>query len=124
MNVKPQCTRGEMDPTRRSGQFVRMTQKQGHYIYEWRKHRGLTLEKLAAAIDSTHATVSRIERGKMPYNQGMLERLAKALDTDPASLIMRNPSDPDGMWSIHDQLTPDQKVQGVALLKALKASSR
>jgi hypothetical protein len=33
----------------------------------------------------------------------VLEALADALMTDPASLLMRNPLEPEAMWSIWDQ---------------------
>jgi hypothetical protein len=41
--------------------------------------------------------------GLQPYNQELLEALAELYRTDPASLIMRNPADPDAMWSLWDQ---------------------
>lgn len=92
----------------------------GHFIRQWRKHRGLTLEQLAERLHTTHATLSRIERGKMAYNQSLLERLAEELRTDPASLIMRDPSDPEGIWTLWDSLTPPQRRQGVELLKVIQ----
>ena len=46
------------------------------YIREWRKHCGLSLEKLAAQVGVTHGNLSRIERGLRPYNQALLESIA------------------------------------------------
>ena len=108
----------------------------GHYFREWRKACGLTLEQAADRIERasevradagpssrpismTHATLSRIERGRLPYNQALLEVLAQVYRTDRASLIMRDPSDPDGLWSIWEQLQPVERRQAVAVLKAL-----
>ena len=108
----------------------------GHYLREWRKAVGLTLEQAAdrieraaeARVDAaqtvrpigmTHATLSRIERGKLPYNQVLLELLAQVYRTDRASLIMRDPSDPDGLWSIWEQLKPRERAQAVEVMKAL-----
>lgn len=48
-------------------------------------------------------SISRIESGTQPYTQDVLEALAEALGTDPASLLMRNPDDPEAMWSIWDK---------------------
>lgn len=63
-----------------------------HFIKKWRKFRGYTLETLAADIGSTHATISRIERGKSPYNEDILEKLAWALKCTPADLLASDPS--------------------------------
>lgn len=80
------------------------------FIRQWREHRQLTLETLAERVGThlpgggfTHASLSRIERGLQPYSQPILEALAEELRTDPASLLMRNPTDPDAIWSIWDQ---------------------
>ena len=108
----------------------------GHFLREWRKACGLTLEQAAERIERvsearadaepggrpismTHATLSRIERGRLPYNQLLLEILATVYRTDRASLIMRDPTDPEGLWSIWEQLRPTERVQALAVLKAL-----
>jgi transcriptional regulator with XRE-family HTH domain len=94
-----------------------------HFIRQWRKFRGLTLEQLAERLHTTHATLSRIETGKMAYTQPLLERLAEELRTDPASLIVRDPSDPEGLWSIYDTLSPPERQRGAALLRVLKTGT-
>lgn len=63
-----------------------------HFIKKWRKYRGYTLEALAADVGSTHATLSRIERGLSPYSQEILEKLAWALKCTPADLLARDPT--------------------------------
>jgi len=89
------------------------------FIRQWREYRGLTLEQLAARVGTTHATISRIERGKQPYSQPLLEAIADALGTDPASLLMRNPRDPEGMWSIWDRAKAAQRVQITAIAETI-----
>ena len=89
------------------------------YIRQWRQHRGLTLERLSDRVGLTHGALSKIERGKRPYNQLLLEALAEALGTDPASLLMRDPSDPDGIWSIWDQIPASDRPRAIDVLKAL-----
>lgn len=89
------------------------------YIREWRLDRGLTLERLAERVGKTHATLSRIERGKQPYTQPLLEAIADALQTDPASLLMRNPSDPEGIWSVWEKATPVKRRQIIEIAKTL-----
>lgn len=82
----------------------------------------MTLEQLAERVGTTleggftHASLSRIERGLQPYSQIVLEAIAHALQTDAASLLMRDPSDPDGIWSVWDGAKPGdrQKIVDIA----------
>jgi len=90
------------------------------FIRAWRKHRGISLERLSDRLGITHASLSRIERGLQPYNQPLLEGLAKHLNTDTASLLMRDPSDPEGIWSIWDQANTPTRAQIVRLARALR----
>lgn len=93
------------------------------FIKEWRQHRDKTQEQLAELVGNylieqgfkkpnkkksayTHASVGRIENGKMPYTQPVLEAIAFALQTTPASLLMRDPTKGDAMWSIWEQALP------------------
>jgi transcriptional regulator with XRE-family HTH domain len=89
------------------------------FIRQWRLHRGLTLERLAERVGTTHASLSRIERGIQPYAQPLLEAIAEALQTDPASLIMRNPADPEDIWSVWDHAKPGQRRQIIEIAKTL-----
>lgn len=89
------------------------------FIRQWRESAPLTLERLADRIGSTHATLSRIERGLLPYSQPMLEALANALNTDPASLLIRDPRDPEGIWSIWDKAAPGERRMIVDLAKTV-----
>lgn len=82
-----------------------------NYIREWRKHRHLSLEQLASRVPMDKGNLSRVERSLLPYNQEMLERLAEALMTDPASLLMRDPSQPEAIWSIWERASPGVKRQ-------------
>jgi transcriptional regulator with XRE-family HTH domain len=91
------------------------------FIRQWRKSKNLTLETVADRIGVSHATLSRIERGKQDYNQTLLELLAEEFGTDPVSLLIRNPTDPEGIWSVWDQAKPGLRRQlaeiGRTLLK-------
>ncbi len=71
----------------------------------------MSLDALAARVPMDKGNLSKVERGLLPYNQEMLERLAEALATEPASLLMRNPTDPDAIWSIWDRAAPGQRRQ-------------
>ena len=58
-----------------------------HFIREWRKFRGLTLERLAERLEVTAGAISQLERGDTNYTQPMLEALAEALQTTPGALV-------------------------------------
>ena len=89
----------------------RQKSRQKTYLRAWRLHRGLTLEQLAERVGITHASLSRIERGHQEYKQSLLEALAAELSIDTASLLMRDPSDPEAIWSIWDQAEPAERRQ-------------
>src|SRR5262252_1853026 len=86
------------------------------FIREWRKYRGLTLEKVADRLDMTPGHISMLERGQRGYTQETLEAVAAALQTDVASLLMRDPGDSEGLWSIWDRAKPAQRRQIVAIV--------
>jgi len=68
-------------------------QKVGHFIREWRKYRGLTLEQLAERVDLSHGALSQLERGVINYTQPTLEALASALNCEPADLLTGDPKE-------------------------------
>ena len=103
-----------------------------HFLRQWREYRGLSLEQVtdrlrtlaeerpepaSKRIGATHGNLSRIERGKVPYSQPLLELLADIYATDAASLIMRNPTDREAVWSIWDQIEPTQRPHAEDVLR-------
>jgi transcriptional regulator with XRE-family HTH domain len=89
------------------------------FIREWRKHRGLTQERLAERIDMEPSHLSMLENGHRGYTQETLERIAEALQTDAASLLMRDPSNEDAIWSIWEQAKPGERRQLMDVAKVL-----
>jgi transcriptional regulator with XRE-family HTH domain len=87
-------------------------------IREWRRYRRLTLVQLAERVGITHGQLSKVERDMRPWGQPLLEKLAEELGTDPASLLMRDPTDPEGIWSIWDQVPPTERPRALSILKA------
>lgn len=71
-----------------------------HFIRQWRKYRGFTLEGLAEAVGVTHSAIQQLETGRTNYTQPMLEALADALACSAADLIIRNPLDDEAPWSL------------------------
>lgn len=97
-----------------------MAKAQRHYIREWRKFRELTQDQLAERIGITKSYLSKIETGKKRYDQPFLEAAAVALRCEPADLIIRDPMDPEGIWSVWDSLKPVERAQVVEIAKTLK----
>lgn len=93
--------------------------RQRHFLREWRKHRNLTLERLAERIGTTAGNLSRIEKGLQPYTQDFLEAAAEALGTEAASLIMRDPTKPDAIWSLWEKAKPAEREQIVNVISAM-----
>lgn len=89
------------------------------FIRQWRLYRGYSLDKLAQMVPMDKSNLSKVERGILPYNQEMLERLADALMTDVASLLIRDPTRPQAIWTIWEQASPGEKAQIESVAEAL-----
>lgn len=60
----------------------------GALIRRWRRERQLTLTELAAQVPMSASNLSRLELGSQrPPSDEVIERLATALDVDPADLL-------------------------------------
>lgn len=89
------------------------------FIRQWRNHRHKTLVQVAEELHVTHGYLSKVERGKLPYNQELLEKLAEIYNCDVVDLLIRDPSQPSKMWSLWDQAKPGQRRQIEAVAEAL-----
>lgn len=74
-----------------------------HYLRQWREKKNMTLEQVGESVGISHAQLGRIERRVQKYNQELLERLAELYGVSTASLIVRDPSKEDSIWSLWDQ---------------------
>lgn len=109
-----------VDGTRRANHPLAMPKSRRRtFIKEWRAFRGLTQEALAERVDMSPGNVSLIERGLQNYTQETLEAFATALRCDPADLLMRNPNDPDAIWSIWEQARPGERATIVEIAKTI-----
>lgn len=95
---------------------------EGHYIRAWRLHRELTLQTLAAMTGMTHATLSRLERGLLPYSQRALEKLAAAIGVSPAALIV-TPPDLGEFEAVWTKLPPEKRHQIAEIARILASDS-
>jgi transcriptional regulator with XRE-family HTH domain len=87
------------------------------FIRQWRKYRGLTLEQCSERSGMSKGNLSNIETGKTGYNQATLEALAEALQCDPVDLLIRNPADPEGIWTLWERAQPGQRKQLVGIIE-------
>lgn len=93
--------------------------KRRYYFREWRKHRGLTLQRLADRSGLSAGGLSQLETGKQGFTDTTLEVLADALNCEPGDLLTRNPLDKAAPWSVWETLTPMQREQATEMLKIL-----
>lgn len=102
--------------------------RQKHFLKEWREYLNLTQEAAADRIGVTQSKLSRIEGYKTPYDQDFLEEAAIAYGVSTASLIMRDPTDKDSIWTIQEQLlkaTPEQQHEILYIVDyVLKSGTR
>lgn len=113
------CTSPQLGMTKKQVRPNLRRQYRKTFIHQWRKHRGLTLERLAARVGMTAGNLSQLERGNQGYVQETLERLADALQTDVASLLMRNPTDSEALWSIWEQAKPGEREMLVDIARTV-----
>jgi transcriptional regulator with XRE-family HTH domain len=104
---------------KRAGQRRNQVIYKRTFIRQWREDRDKTLEWLAEKIGITHASLSRIERGLQPYSQAILEAIAAELSTDVASLLTRDPTDPETIWPIWDKAKPAERKKIVDIAKTI-----
>lgn len=84
------------------------------FIRAWREYRKMSQEELAERVGEylleneisekgyTYASIGRIENGRMPYSQPIMEGIAKALRVPVATLIVSPPPE-DGTEPPPDQ---------------------
>lgn len=96
-----------------------MSNHRPFYLKQWREHRDLSQQRLADRIGTSKGYISDLERGKRRYNQDLLEMLADALMCEPADLLIRDPSEPSGIWSVWDNVPKPERPRIVAMIRAL-----
>lgn len=109
-----------------TGYGVRMKQQARLFIREWRKHRGLTQQRLADRLGVDKGTISKLENGKMPWDQKYILGIAEALGIEPASLFMRDPSQPDYAWTLWEQakkLSPEEARKASEMIRIMSGNT-
>jgi transcriptional regulator with XRE-family HTH domain len=90
-----------------------------NFLRQWRKHRGLTLATVGAEIGMDGTNLGRIEKGEVPYSQDLLEILAELYSCEVSDLLIRDPTDATGIWSIWERAKPAEREQIVRIAEAL-----
>lgn len=94
------------------------------YMRDWREFRDITLEAAAPHFELTHGQLSKIERGKSPYNQRILETAAKLYGCSVLDLLTRKPDEAVDLFSAYASLDENGKRQAARLVEALKDRRR
>jgi transcriptional regulator with XRE-family HTH domain len=88
-------------------------QRTAHFMRAWREYRNLSQEQMAGRVDMSRENYSRIENGKVPYNQDILEMAAVALNCSASDLLERDPRIEDGIEELRSMLArasePDRR---------------
>lgn len=63
------------------------------FFREWREYRGLKQNRVAEMLAVEPSTLSRLEQGKSPYDQDMLERLAEIYECQPSDILSTDPNE-------------------------------
>lgn len=72
---------------------MRLAEIFGANVRRVRLKRGMTLESLAAEAGLAYSYMGGIERGQRNPSLGVAERIARALESDPATLFLAQPSE-------------------------------
>lgn len=93
-----------------------------HFIFAWRKFRGLTFEKLAAKTGISVSQLQAIEASRSGYSRDSLEAIADALDCTPGDLLSRPPPGRGGPPDVLSTLSADELARVVDVVKLLRTS--
>jgi len=98
--------------------------KVGHFLREWREHRGVSQERLAGRIEVSPGLISQWETGLTKLTEDKLEALAVALQCEPGDILSRDPNAPDyKLWRIINGLSETDKAQALRVIEALTHKS-
>ena len=90
------------------------------YIRAWRDFRGLTQDRAAERIGMSRENYSKIESGKVPYNQDFLELCALAFDCTTGDLLTRDPNIERLVDKLNDLLAKESQVSQKRILDVAK----
>lgn len=90
------------------------------YFKEWREWKGWTQQELADRLETTTATVSRIENGARDWSKGYVEAFAHVIGCEnPADPITRAPDGPDPILKLLKSASPKKQAEALRIVEAL-----
>lgn len=90
------------------------------FFKEWREWKGWTQQELAEAMETTTATVSRIEGGARDWSKGYLEAFSYVIGCDdPTDPITRPPNGPDPIAKMLRAATPEKQEEVRRVVEAM-----
>jgi transcriptional regulator with XRE-family HTH domain len=93
-----------------------------HFMRQWREFRELSQQRVADRVGMSRENYGRIENGKIPYDQDILEMAADALNCSTADLLERDPIIEDAIYKLQKLLreaTPMKRAQVLAVAETL-----
>jgi len=93
------------------------------FLREWREHRGISQEKLAAMVGWTQGQISQLELNKVDYTATGLEALAAALECDVRDLLFRRPTDAEGLADIVEAIPEAERGRALEIMKTFKRTA-
>jgi transcriptional regulator with XRE-family HTH domain len=98
-----------------------------HYVFEWRKYRGLTQDQLAERIDRSRGLISQFESGETELTEEMVYALAEAFRHTPGDVFRVNPLKEGTVVDITDALfdePEDVKAKALGYVQGLVSGRR
>jgi transcriptional regulator with XRE-family HTH domain len=89
------------------------------FLKQWREYRQLTQEQAAERIGMDRSNLSRLERGDIPYSQGVLEAAADAYSCEPWDLLNYDPFKAGEVVDIVKLIDEKNRATAIRLLRAL-----
>jgi transcriptional regulator with XRE-family HTH domain len=90
------------------------------YFIEWREWKGWTQQELADRLETTVATVSRVENGARDWGKGYLEAFAHVIGCpNPTDPISRPPGAPITLDDMLKGASPEVRKQAIAVVETL-----
>ena len=90
------------------------------YFAEWRDWKGWTQQELADRMETTAATVSRVENGDRDWSKGYLEAFAYVIGCpNPTDPITRPPNAPITLDDMLKNASPEIRRQAFTVVEAL-----
>jgi transcriptional regulator with XRE-family HTH domain len=115
---KPEYSEGRIGTPRRRCDYSGMSRR-SHFLVQWRRHRGLNQVQLAERLGITQGQLSKIENFKKPWDEDLLYLAAVELRCAPVDILTRDPSAPESIWSLWDQVPETRRDAAIDMLKGL-----